>query len=120
MTVQFNKFKKKPDSKTAFILSEGQAIFSPTVYLLNPIYVHKRSPDFSLVSGKGKHVSGLFRVSDKAYLGDHDKKALIVFISREGLSFDLFLTDLTPLQAKQMLLNGELNESFAKARSQAA
>jgi hypothetical protein len=118
MQCKFNKFSKKPESKTAYVLMEGEPIFSESLYLLNPIYIHKRSPDFTLVS-KGKHVSGLFKVADNVYMGDHQKTALILFMRAEGLGFDLFYTDLPPLQARQMLLDGKLNEVFAAARREA-
>ena len=118
MHCKFNKFSKKPESKTAYVLLEGEPIFSESLYLLQPIYIHKRSPDFTLVS-KGKHVSGLFKVAENTYLGDHQKTALILFMRAEGLAFDLFCTDLPPLQARQMLLAGQLNEVFAEARREA-
>lgn len=118
MQCKFNKFSKKPDNKTAYVLTEGEPIFSPTVYLLEPRYIHKRSPDFTLVN-KGKHVSGLFKIAPNTFLGDHNKQALIIFLRAEGLAFDLFYTDLTPLQARQMLLDGSLNDELYKARREA-
>lgn len=118
MQCKFNKFTKKPDNKTAFLLIEGEPIFSPTVYLLEPRYIHKRSPDLSLVN-KGKHVSGLFKIAPNTFLGDHNKKALIIFLRAEGLGFDLFLTDLAPITARQMLLSGQLNDALLKAREEA-
>ena len=119
MQCKSNKFSKKPDNKTAYVLTEGQPIFSESIYLLEPRYIHRRSPDFTLVS-KGKHVSGLFKIAPNIFLGDHHKKALIVFLGAEGLAFDLFYTDLTPLQARQMLLDGLLNDELYKARREAA
>jgi hypothetical protein len=119
MQCKFNKFTKKPDNKTAFVLAEGYPIFSETVYLLEPRYIHKRSPDFTLVN-KGKHISGLFRIAPNTYLGDYQKKALIIFLRAEGLAFDLFQTDLAPITARQMLLNGSLNEILYKAREEAS
>jgi hypothetical protein len=116
MQCKFNKFTKKPDSKTAFVLIEGKAIFTESVYLLNPIYIHKRSPAFTLVS-KGKHVSGFFPACGGAFIGDHNKQALILF--QRELGFDLFQTDLSPAIAKQLLCNGDLNEDLFKARQQA-
>lgn len=118
MQCKFNKFTKKPDNKTAFVLIEGEAIFSETLYLLEPRYIHKRSPDFTLVH-RGKHVSGLFKVAPNTYLGDHNKQALIFFLRAEGLGFDLFQTDLPPITARQMLLDGSLNEQLFKAREEA-
>lgn len=116
MECKFNKFTKKPDSKTAFVLIEGSPIFTESVYILNPIYIHKRSPAFTLVS-KGKHVSGFFQVSQNTFIGDHDKKALILF--QRELGFDLFQTDLDPVTAKQLLCNGELNDQLYLARQEA-
>lgn len=118
MQCKFNKFTKKPDNKTAFVLVEGDPLFSETLYLLEPRYIHRRSPDFTLVN-KGKHVSGLFKVAPNVYLGDHNKQALIFFLRAEGLAFDLFQTDLAPITARQMLLEGSLNDQLAKAREEA-
>jgi len=116
MQCKFNKFTKKPESKTAFVLVEGEVIFTETLYLLQPVYIHKRSPAFSLVS-KGKHISGFFPVSGGCYIGDFEKKALIIF-NRE-LGFDLFQTDLDPITARTLLVNGELNEQLFEARQKA-
>lgn len=113
---QFNKFTKKPDSKTAFVLIEGKAILTESLYLLNPLYVHGRSPAFSLVS-KGKHISGFYPACGGAFIGDFNKTTLIIF-TRE-LGFDLFQTDLSPAIAKGMLCNGELNDQLFKARQEA-
>lgn len=114
MQCKFNHFTKKPDSKTAFILQDGEPIFTETTYLLNPIYIHSRSPKFTLVS-KGKHVSGFFEACGNAYLGDYKKQALIIFMRGE-VGFDLFQTDLPPTQAKAMLCAGQLNDLFLQAR----
>ena len=115
MQCKYNKFTKKPDSKTAFVLIEGQPIFNDSLYLLNPVYIHKRSPTFTLVS-KGKHVSGFFPGCGGFYLGDFNKKALIIF-TRE-LGFDLFQIDLDPATAKTLLCNGELTDVLFKARQE--
>lgn len=116
MRCKYNSFTKKPDSKTAFVLIEGQPIFTESVYLVQPLYIHKKSPVFTLVS-KGKHVSGFFPLSENTFIGDHDKKALILF--QRELGFDLFQTDLSPITAKSLLLNGDLNEDLLKAREEA-
>jgi hypothetical protein len=116
MQCKYNSFTKKPDSKTAFVLIQGEAIFTESLYLLNPLYIHKRSPAFTLVS-KGKHVSGFFPACGGAFIGDHNKQALILFQRESG--FDLFETDLSPAIAKGMLCNGELNDQLFKARQEA-
>ena len=116
MQCKFNKFTKKPDSKTAFVLIEGQPIFTESVYLLNPHYIHRRSPAFSLVS-RGKHISGFFPVAQNTFIGDFQKKALILF--QRELGFDLFQTDLDPVTAKQLLCNGDLNDQLFEAREEA-
>ncbi|MCC6837806.1 MAG: hypothetical protein IT234_04615 [Bacteroidia bacterium] len=116
MQCKFNKFTKKPDSKTAFVLVEGEAIFTESLYLLKPIYIHKRSPAFTLVS-KGKHVSGFFEACGGSFIGDFDKKALIIFQRESG--FDLFKTDLSPVIAKQLLCSGDLNDQLFEARQAA-
>lgn len=117
MRCKFNKFKKKPESKTAFNLIEGkEAIFTDTLYLLNPIYIHKRSPAFTLVS-KGKHVSGLFPVSDSWYIGDTKGQTILFYLNDQ--SFDLFLIDSNPIQVKSLLLSGQLNDQLFEARQSA-
>lgn len=112
----FNSFQKKPESKTAFVLKEGQAIFSESLYLQRPYYVHGRSPAFSLVS-KGKHVSGFFPCGP-AFVGDFQNQALIIFLRETG--FDLFSTDLDTITVRALLMNGELNEQLFEARQKAA
>src|SRR5687768_10190477 len=112
MDCKFNKFSKKPDTKTGFRLIKGQAIFTQTVYLLYPVYIHKRSPSFSLVS-RGKHVSGFFPLGGGAYIGDYNRQALILFPIESG--FDLFQTDLSPVTAKNLLTSGQLNEVLFNA-----
>ena len=117
MSMQFNKFTKKPDSKTAFVLTEGVPIFTDTLYLINPVYIHKRSPAFSMVS-KGKHISGFFKACGGVFIGDHNKTALIVFIREFG--FDLFETDFDSVTAKTLLCNGQLNDQLFEARQKVA
>lgn len=113
---QFNKFSRKPDSKTAFVLIEGQPIFTESLYLLDPIYIHKRSPAFSLTD-RGKHISGFFKACGCAFVGDFNKRALIIF-TRE-LGFDLFQTDLDLATARTLLCNGDLNDQLFEARKRA-
>jgi hypothetical protein len=117
MQCKYNKYQKKPTSKTAYVLTDGEAIFTESLYLLNPVYIHKRSPAFTLVSSKGKHVSGFFPVANNMFIGDFNKQALILFQSESA--FELFQTDLSPVTAKQLLCNGQLNEQLFKARQEA-
>lgn len=117
MQCKFNHFTKKPDSKTAFILQSGAPIFTETTYLLSPIYIHARSPKFTLVS-KGKHVSGFFEACGNAFIGDYKKQALIIFMRELG--FDLFQADIPPTQARAMLCNGELSDLLSQARKTGA
>lgn len=114
MQCKFNHFRKKPDSKTGYSLEEGEPIFSNSVYLIEPRYIHKRSPAFSLVDSKGKHVTGLFPACGGAFTGDFKKQGLIAFIREQGL--DLFLTDSSPVSTKASLCNGELTNDLFKAR----
>jgi hypothetical protein len=118
MQCKFNQFHKSATCKTGYKLTQGEPIFGEIVYLLAPFYVHRRSPEFTLVC-RGKHVTGLFKIAPNTYLGDFQKNALIIFLS-EGESFDLFLTDLPPVQARQLLLAGRLNEILSEAREEAA
>lgn len=111
---KFSKFSKKPDSKTGFVLVEGESDFGESVYLLNPIYIHNRSPKFSLVNSTGKHITGFYPTCGGALIGDHKKKAIVLF--QRELGFDLFTLELPPAEAKKKLCNGELNDSFLKAR----
>lgn len=114
MQAKFNQFTKDPSSKTAFVLIEGQPIFSQKLYVLQPSYIHRRSPSFTLVAN-GKHLTGLFPSCAKnVFLGDYQKKAVIVFMRELG--FDLFTTDLDPISAKSLLCSGELTEILSQAR----
>lgn len=118
MQCKFNQFTKSNTCKTGYKLTRGEPIFSETVYLRDPNYIHRRSPAFTLVA-KGKHVTGLFKIAPGCYLGDHQKQALIIFLN-EGESFDLFVIELAPVQAKELLLAGRLNEILREAREEAA
>lgn len=117
MQCKFNKFTKKPESKTAYYLEDGEPIFSNSnsLYLIEPRYIHKRSPAFSLVDSKGKHISGLFPACGGALTGDFNNQGLIVFIGEQG--FDLFITDSSPVTTKAMLCNGEMTSDLFKART---
>lgn len=119
MQCKFSKFQKDPSNKSGFFLTEGDATLSDKIYVVQPSYVHSRSPSFSIVA-RGKHISGLFCVSSNAYLGDHKKQTLIVFLRNEATTLELFLLELAPTPAKNALLSGQLNELFAKARAEAA
>jgi len=116
MEYKFNSFCKNPDNKTGYLLTEGQPIFTKAVYLIQPYYVHGRSPAFSLVS-KGKHLSGFFPLAPSTYIGDFQKKALILF--KRELGFDLFLTDIDPVTARELLISGQLNDQLFQARQSA-
>jgi len=118
--LKYNKLSKKPDSKTGFLVTIGEPLFeSQTLYLIAPHYVHGRSPAFSLVSAKGRHISGLYPACNGALVGDYQKKGLVVFLRAEGLAFDVFLSDLTPIETKARLCSGELTDELSKARAAA-
>lgn len=120
MALTYNKLSKKPDSKTGFLVTEGTPLFGcETVYVLEPKYVHSRSPIFSLVSQKGKHISGLFKACNGCLIGDYEKRGLVVFPRAEGLAFDVFLSDLPPVAMKVKLCGGQLNAELQKARQAA-
>lgn len=118
MMCKFNKFKKKADNKTAFIRTQGEPIFKDTIYIINPIYIRRGSPELSLVC-HGRHISGLFKVANNWYSGDYQSKGLLLFINSDWSNVDLFLTDLPPIQVRQLLLEGRLNELLFKAREEA-
>jgi hypothetical protein len=69
-----------------------------------------------LVSSKGRHISGLYQACNGALVGDYQKKGLIVFSRAEGLAFDIFLTDLSPIETKAKLCAGQLNDELSQAR----
>lgn len=118
--LKYNKLSKKPESKTGFITTEGAPLFGcETLYILSPQYVHSKSPILSLVSQKGKHISGLFKACNGALIGDFQKKGLVVFLRAEGLVFDVFLSDLPPVVLQARLCAGEMNEELQKARQAA-
>ena len=111
--IKFNSFAKKQNSKTSYCLEKGEPIFGETLYLLTPIYVHGRSPAFSLV-WKGKHVSGFFPFSGGGFTGDYKDKSLLIYLREAG--FDLFITDLNPAELRGKLLTPEFVEDLYKAR----
>lgn len=111
--IKFNSFKKKQNSKTSYCIEKGEPIFGETLYLLTPIYVHGRSPAFSLV-WKGKHVSGFFPFSGGGFTGDYKDSALLIYLRETG--FDLFITDLTPVELRGKLLTHEFVDELYQAR----
>lgn len=120
MALIYNKLSKKPDSKTGFLVTVGEPLFgSQTVYVLEPKYVHGRSPVFSLVSAKGRHISGLYQACNGFLIGDFENKGLVVFPKSEGLAFEVFLSDLPRLELKAKLCSGQLNDDLLKARNAA-
>ena len=115
--VQFNSFKKSETSKTGYKLAVGSPMFDKNIYMLLPHYVHGRSPAFSLVA-KGKHLSGFYPTGQQGFfIGDHDKRALVLIQTGSGL--DLFKFELAPIEARQMLLDGKLNDMMFQARREA-
>jgi hypothetical protein len=117
--MQYNSFQKKPNSKTAYLIdSPGEEIFTPTIYVSQPGYVHSKSPAFTIINGKGNHVTGLFRTGiDNIFMGDYKKKGLLLMF-RGGDQIEVFLSDLSPVQLKAQLLSGQLNASLQRARMQ--
>lgn len=120
MTLTYNKLSKKPDSKTGFLTTAGEPLFGgSTVYILSPGYVHSKSPVFSLVSQKGKHITSLYQGCNGFLIGDYQRKGLAVFTRAEGLAFDIFLSDVPPVELKAKLCAGLLNDELSKARAAA-
>lgn len=118
--MQFNKFSKLTDSKTGYALLEGQPIFGEKIYLISPRYVHTRSPLYSMVSQKGKHITSLFQGCNGSLVGDYQRKGLIVFLRGEGLGLDIFLSDnMSREQLKAKCCAGELNDQLLEARKAA-
>lgn len=117
--MQYNLFTKKEGSKTAYLInSPGEEIFTPTIYISQPGYVHSKSPAYTIISGKGTHITGLFSTGvDNIFSGDYKKKGLLLMF-RGADQIELFLTDLNPVDLKRRLLSGEINESLQKARTQ--
>jgi hypothetical protein len=112
--MNWNRYKRKPNTKTAFAVVEGDPIFKGLLYQVSPIYIRKNAPEFSLVN-KGKHICGFFPICDKVYSGDYQKQLLIVLKSNED-QFELILTDLPVNQGRKLLEKGELNSVIHKAR----
>ena len=113
--MNWNRFKRKPNAKTAFAITEGQAIFSETIYLIDPIYIRRNAPNFSLVS-KGKHISGFFEVSQGIYSGDFKGCLLLVLKSNKD-DIELIKTDIPTNEGRRLLIRGELNSIIGKARN---
>ena len=117
MSAIYNHFTKSETSKTGYVLELGEPIISHRLYVIEPRYVHGRSPAFTIVSKEGKHISGFFPVGN-GYLGDFKKQILLCFLTNRGL--DLFLIpSLSAMQAREMLLNGRLNDELFRARQEA-
>lgn len=113
--IQFNSFAKKAKTKTSYGLEQGQPIFGETLYLVNPLYVHGRSPDFSLVYNS-KHISSLYPHSTdrKTFTGDHKGKGILIFLRESG--FDLFTTELSRVELVANLHTDAMVEALYKAR----
>lgn len=110
----YSKFKKSTSSKTGFEKITGD-FETDKVYLVEPYFVKKSSPKFSLVA-KGKHISGFFNSClDNAYLGDYKGSGLILFKLPEGL--ELFSLPYLRSDLMQRFCSGELNELLSKTRS---
>lgn len=115
MTCKYNSFQRKHDGKTAFVLTEGDPIFSETIYKLEPAYIRKRfGPIFTLVHS-GRHISGFFEVSKDTFLGDYKRKTLVAFLRGED-RLDLFEIDQDRERVKRELLKGTLNDLLLEAR----
>jgi hypothetical protein len=113
--MNWNRYKLKSNTKTAFESIEGQPIFEGSIYLVSPKYIKRNAPEFSLVN-KGKHISGFFPICDKVYSGDYQKQLLIVLKSIED-QFELILTDLPVNEGRRLLVKGELNSLIQSARN---
>ena len=113
--MNWNRYKRKPNTKTAFAVVEGYPIFKGSLYQVSPIYIRKNAPEFSLVN-KGKHISGFFPICDKVYSGDYQKQLLIVLKSNED-QFEFILTDLPVNEGRRLLVKGELNSLIQSARN---
>jgi hypothetical protein len=114
--MQYNSFSKKLGSKTAYLIdSPGEPIFTPSIYISAPQYVHSKSPSFTIINGKGNHITGLFGTGiANIFLGDYKKKGLLLMF--RGAQVELFLSDISPVELKAKLLSGQLNESLQRAR----
>ena len=116
MKVIYNFFSKSKTSKTGYQLFEGEPIIHNKIYVVNPSYVHSRSPAFSLVA-KSKHISSFYPVAN-GFIGDFQKQTLLIFFNGDS-GLDLFLIPgLSPMQTKQSLVKGDLNEILFRARNE--
>lgn len=115
---QFNHFVKSEKSKTGYSLRVGEAIYSEKVYLILPHYIHKRSPAFSLVRTPGQHVSGFFPSGiENWFFGDDRQHGLLLHL-REA-EFELWKTNLTPVNMRETFISGQLGEVLSLARKKA-
>jgi len=108
---QFNSFNQC--GKTAYRLAKGEPIFSPSIYLINPKYIHNRSPAYSLVS-KGKHISGLFPACGGFFTGDFKKQSIVACIV-DGV-LDLWMLDMDSTQVRKRLCEGSLSDILTQVR----
>lgn len=116
--MNWSRYNKKPKTKTVFELCGGEAPFYNNLNLLEPIYIRRGSPSFSLVS-RGKHISALFKLLEGIYSGDYKRNLLIVLFNGEGDGFELIMTDLPKSEGQKLLEKGELNSLIERARYKA-
>lgn len=110
----YSKFIKSETSRTGYKKIAGD-FEGETIYLIEPYFVKRRTPKFSLVY-KGKHISGLFpSCIEGAFLGDYKGRGLILFQLPD--SIELFELELKGGDLMQSFCTGSLNDLLGEMRS---
>lgn len=111
----YSKFKKSETSKTGYKKIAGD-FPAESVYLVEPYFVKRRAPKFSLVA-KGKHISGFYpSCLENAFVGDDRKSGLILF-QLPGGELELFSVPQTGAQLLEEFCSGQLNETLGTLRN---
>lgn len=110
----YSKFLKSKTSKTGYQKLTGD-FPGDKVYLVEPYFVKRRTPKFSLVF-KGKHLSGFYpSCLDSAFLGDTKTAGLILFQLAEGI--ELFEVPIKGSELMEAFCSGQLNPMLAEMRA---
>ncbi len=110
----YSKFEKSATNKTGYKKVAGD-FPGELVYLIEPYFVKRRNPRFSLVF-KGKHLSGFFPCClEGAFLGDYKGRGLLLFQLPEGI--ELFELELKGGALLDRFCNGSLNPVLAEMRA---
>ena len=110
---KFNSFKKKGNANL-YSLEKGEPIFGESVFLINPMVTHRKSPAFSLLS-QSKIAIGFFSLEGGGFIASYKGNGLLIFLSENR--FDLFSIDSSEQELKIKLGTCEFVGELYKART---